>query len=108
MSVAVRIPTTLRSLTGGAKQVTVEGSTVAEVLANLDAAHPGFSDRLLDDSGANEHVCIWAMVDPTAPKKIRTFTTYGTGHIVENKHNQFVGTVQAGAFVWHVFEEIPE
>ena len=52
MSVAVRIPTTLRSLTGGAKQVTVEGSTVAEVLSNLETAHPGFAARLLDESGA--------------------------------------------------------
>lgn len=52
MSVDVRIPTTLRTLTGGANKVTVEGSTVSEVLAALDAAHPGFASRLLDDSGA--------------------------------------------------------
>lgn len=43
MSVDVRIPTTLRTLTGGANKVTVEGSTVSEVLAALDAAHPGFA-----------------------------------------------------------------
>ena len=30
----------------------VEGSTVAEVLKALDAAHPGFGERLLDESGA--------------------------------------------------------
>ncbi len=29
----------------------VEGSTLAEVLASLNAAHPGFSDRLLDSEG---------------------------------------------------------
>jgi molybdopterin converting factor small subunit len=51
MAVKVRIPTTLRSLAGGSPEVEVEGSTVAEVLKNLDAAHPGFSDRLLDDEG---------------------------------------------------------
>lgn len=51
MSVSVRIPTTLRTLTGGEKKVSVEGSTVAEVLANLDAAHPGFSSRILDEDG---------------------------------------------------------
>jgi molybdopterin converting factor small subunit len=39
-------------MSGGASQVQVEGSTLAEVLANLDAAHPGFRDRLLDESGA--------------------------------------------------------
>jgi molybdopterin converting factor small subunit len=31
--------------------VQVEGSTLAEVLASLNAAHPGFSERLLDSEG---------------------------------------------------------
>lgn len=51
MSVSVRIPTTLRTLTGGQSQVSLQGSTVGEVLANLEGAHPGFSDRILDDEG---------------------------------------------------------
>lgn len=48
----IRIPTTLRTLTGGSSTVEVEGSTIGETLANLDAAHPGFRDRLFDDDGA--------------------------------------------------------
>ncbi|MDP2293538.1 MAG: MoaD/ThiS family protein [Actinomycetota bacterium] len=52
MAVTVRIPTTLRPLAGGSSTVQVEGDTLAEVIANLDAAHPGFNDRLLDESGA--------------------------------------------------------
>ena len=51
MSVTVRIPTTLRTLTGGAAEVAVEGATVGEVLAALEAQHPGFSERILDDAG---------------------------------------------------------
>jgi molybdopterin converting factor small subunit len=51
MSVTVRVPTTLRTLTAGASEVEVEGGTVAEALTALDAAHPGFRDRLLDDDG---------------------------------------------------------
>jgi molybdopterin synthase sulfur carrier subunit len=51
MSVTVRVPTTLRTLTAGASEVAVEGSTVAEALDNLEAAHPGFKQRLLDDAG---------------------------------------------------------
>lgn len=51
MSVSVRIPTTLRTLTGGQSEIALDGATVAEVLSNLDAAHPGFADRLLDDEG---------------------------------------------------------
>jgi molybdopterin synthase sulfur carrier subunit len=52
VSVTVRIPAQLRTLTGGEGEVSVSGSTVAEVLKDLDSSHPGFSDRLFDDSGA--------------------------------------------------------
>ena len=51
MAVNVRIPTTLRTLTGGQAEVSVDGSTVGEVLKALDAAHAGFSERILDDEG---------------------------------------------------------
>jgi molybdopterin synthase sulfur carrier subunit len=51
MAVTVRIPTTLRPMSGGKSEVQVEGTTLAEVLASLDAAHPGFHDRLFDDEG---------------------------------------------------------
>ena len=51
MSVHVRIPTQLRPLAGGAAEVTLEGSTVGEVLKALDAAYPGFGERLFDDGG---------------------------------------------------------
>lgn len=47
----VRIPTPLRNLTGGASEVTIEGSTLREVVAGLEAAHPGFGERMLDDNG---------------------------------------------------------
>ncbi len=50
--VTVRIPTQLRSLSGGAGEIQVEGGTVAEVLKALDTQHPGFSERLFDDTGA--------------------------------------------------------
>ena len=51
MSVTVRIPAQLRTLTGGEGEVALTGSTVAEVLKDLDATHPGFADRLFDDTG---------------------------------------------------------
>lgn len=52
MAVTVRIPTTLRPMAGGNSQVQVEGSTLADVIEALEAVHPGFKDRLLDESGA--------------------------------------------------------
>ncbi len=51
MAVTVRIPTQLRPLAGGSSEVSAEGATVAEVLKALEAAHPGFADRLFDDTG---------------------------------------------------------
>lgn len=50
-TVTVRVPTQLRSLTGGAGEVEVGASTVAEALKALDAAHPGFAERLFDEGG---------------------------------------------------------
>lgn len=51
MSVTVRVPTTLRTLTGGASEVAVEGTTVGQVLDQLEGVHPGFKERLLDGDG---------------------------------------------------------
>jgi sulfur-carrier protein len=52
MSVSVRIPTILRTYTDGQSEVSAEGSTLAEVLNDLDANHPGIRARILDDQGA--------------------------------------------------------
>jgi molybdopterin synthase sulfur carrier subunit len=51
-AVKIRIPTQLRPLAAGASEVGVEAGTVADVLASLESAHPGFKDRLFDDSGS--------------------------------------------------------
>ena len=51
MAVTVRVPTQLRTLSDGASEVAVEGATVGQVLAALDASHPGFRARLFDDDG---------------------------------------------------------
>ena len=51
MAATVRIPTTMRPLTGGEKQVSVEPGTLAEVIEALETSHPGMRERLLDDDG---------------------------------------------------------
>ena len=51
MSVSVRIPTILRSYTGGAAEVSAEGGTLREVIAGLNAEFPGVGSRILDDTG---------------------------------------------------------
>jgi sulfur-carrier protein len=51
MTATIRIPTPLRTATGGASTVDVDAGTVGEALASLEQAHPGVSERLLDDNG---------------------------------------------------------
>ncbi|GAA0969571.1 Sulfur carrier protein CysO [Nocardioides aquaticus] len=51
MSVSVRVPTILRSYTGGDSEVSAEGATLAEVLDDLDASYAGIRARILDDNG---------------------------------------------------------
>jgi molybdopterin converting factor small subunit len=51
VSVTVRVPTILRTYTGGAAEVPASGSTLAEVLDSLDASHPGIKARVVDDTG---------------------------------------------------------
>lgn len=52
MAATVRIPTTMRPLTGGDKQISVEPGSLTDVIAALEAAHPGMGERLLDEEGA--------------------------------------------------------
>jgi len=51
MAVTVRVPTTLRVLTAGVSEVSVDGATLAEVFDSLESKHPGFAERILDDAG---------------------------------------------------------
>jgi sulfur-carrier protein len=51
MTVSVRIPTILRSYTGGNAVVSGAPGTVRDVIAGLDADYPGIGGRLLDDAG---------------------------------------------------------
>ena len=45
----VYIPSLLRPLTRGQAKVGVPGSTVSEIISNMDAEYPGVSDRLMED-----------------------------------------------------------
>jgi len=51
VSVSVRIPTILRTYTGGESEVAADGATLAEVLDDLEANHTGIRARILDDAG---------------------------------------------------------
>jgi MoaD family protein len=59
MAIEVRIPTILRSYTGGAKAVEGSGATLDELLNNLDAAHGGLRDRLVDGEKLRRFVNVY-------------------------------------------------
>jgi molybdopterin synthase sulfur carrier subunit len=52
MSATVRIPTILRTYTGGVGEVSAEGSKLSEILDSLESSHPGIRGRILDEGGA--------------------------------------------------------
>jgi sulfur-carrier protein len=51
VSVSVRIPTILRTYTGGDSEVSADGATLAEVLDSLDAQYAGIKGRIVDEGG---------------------------------------------------------
>ncbi|GIF54724.1 MoaD family protein [Asanoa iriomotensis] len=51
MAIEVRIPTILRTYTGGAKTVEGSGDTLAALLSDLDSRHAGLRGRLITEQG---------------------------------------------------------
>jgi hypothetical protein len=47
--------------------------------------------------------CIWARVDPKAPRVLRQFWVLGTGHPMPEDPGDYVGTFQMDPFVWHLY-----
>jgi molybdopterin converting factor small subunit len=52
MSVTVRVPAQLRTLTGGEGELAVPAGTVRELIGAVEAEYPGIEARLLDEQGA--------------------------------------------------------
>ena len=59
MSIEVRIPTILRQYTGGEKAVEASGSTLAEVIDDLESRHAGLRNRLVDEKGLRRFVNVY-------------------------------------------------
>ena len=59
MAITVRIPTPLRSLTGGKEAVEVEGKSVRDLVDSLESAHPGMKERLMDEKGVRRFVNLY-------------------------------------------------
>ncbi|HEY3014956.1 MAG TPA: MoaD/ThiS family protein [Nocardioides sp.] len=59
MAIEVRIPTILRTYTGGEKAVSAEGTTLTGLIDDLEANHPGLKDRLLDGPDLRRFVNVY-------------------------------------------------
>ena len=51
MSISVRIPSPLQKITGGEAEVKADGSTLSELLEDLERAYPGIRARICDEGG---------------------------------------------------------
>jgi sulfur-carrier protein len=59
MAVEVRIPTILRTYTGGAKAVDGEPGTLGEVFDSVEAGHPGIKERIIDGSDLRKFINVY-------------------------------------------------
>jgi len=59
MAIEVRIPTILRTYTGGEKAVTAAGGSLSALIDDLEANHPGLKERLLDGGDLRRFVNVY-------------------------------------------------
>jgi molybdopterin synthase sulfur carrier subunit len=59
MSIEVRIPTILRPYTGGERVVSAVGTTLAEVIENLDKSFVGLGERLIENGQLRRFINIY-------------------------------------------------
>ena len=59
MSVSVRIPTILRTYTGGEKAVSAQGGSLSALIDDLEGNHPGLKDRLIDNGDLRRFVNVY-------------------------------------------------
>ena len=59
MAIEVRIPTILRTYTGGEKAVTADGSSLSALIDDLEANHPGIKERLIEGGDLRRFVNVY-------------------------------------------------
>ena len=66
---------------------------------------PAGAEMLSVQQQGPEALCLWALVDRSVPIIQHGIIIVGTGHRVPEDAEDFIGTVQVGPFVWHVFTQ---
>ena len=59
MAIEVRIPTILRTYTGGEKAVSGDGGSLSALIDDLEASHPGIKGRLIEDGDLRRFVNVY-------------------------------------------------
>ncbi len=59
MNITVRIPTPLRTLTGGEEEVSASGANIKALIEDLEGKYPGIKERLVDDKGVRRFVNLY-------------------------------------------------
>jgi MoaD family protein len=59
MAIEVRIPTILRTYTGGEKAVSAKGASLSALIDDLEVNHPGIKDRLIEDGDLRRFVNVY-------------------------------------------------
>ncbi len=59
MAIEVRIPTILRTYTGGEKAVSADGASLGALIDDLEASHPGIKDRLIENGDLRRFVNVY-------------------------------------------------
>ncbi|MEX0428243.1 MoaD family protein [Nocardioides sp. DS6] len=59
MAIEVKIPTILRTYTGGEKAVSADGTSLSALIDDLEANHPGIKDRLIDNGDLRRFVNVY-------------------------------------------------
>lgn len=80
-------------------------------IADITVLTMPYDHKLLSVQNQNGEICLWALSDPKEDEfRTRTFRIFGTGNESERLENtfdmQFLGTVQTGPYVWHVFVDL--
>ena len=74
-------------------------------VADLQTISMPVDTKLLSVQSQNGIMCLWALVDPQHPRsEFRAIRIFGTGLKCDVAPDRFIGTVQIGQFVWHVFD----
>lgn len=64
------------------------------------------SAKILTAQVQGDSLCLWALVNPDAPKQRRKIEILGTVNPAPDVNRRYISTVQmiGGSVVWHIFE----